>query len=55
MYQDLILKYREFDLESALSEIQDWISDLNDTYEDHLIKNVLENVKELICDNCVFD
>ena len=55
MYEDLILKFREFDFESALKDIQDWENNLDDSYEDHLTRNVLENVKDLIFDNCTFD
>ena len=54
MYEDLILKYRSFDFEGALGELQDWIRSLEDTYEDQIAHNILENVKDLIFENCVF-
>lgn len=55
MYNDLILKYREFDLESALNDLKQWQDNLGATLEDEVTNNVLNAVRDLIFENCIFD
>ena len=55
MYRDLILKYKSFDLESALADIQQWEETLDESLEDSVTYNVLESIKDIIFDNCVFE
>ena len=55
MYKDLFLTYKDFDLKSAIMELQQWQDDLEDNYEDEIIRNVLEGVKDIIFDNCTFE
>ena len=55
MYRDLILKYKEFDLEAALSDLQQWQDGLGDTLEDEVTNNVLDAVRDIIFYNCIFE
>ena len=55
MYRDLILKYKEFDLETALSDLQQWQDGLGNTLEDEVTNNVLDAVRDIIFDNCIFE
>lgn len=55
VYKDLFLTYKDFDLKSAIMELQQWQDDLEDNYEDEIIRNVLEGVKDIIFDNCTFE
>lgn len=55
MYDDLVLKYKEFDFESAIRDIQEWQDGLGSNLEDEVIFNVLQSVEDIIFDHCVFE
>ena len=55
MYKDLILKYKEFDFESAINELQEWQDGLGNSLEDEVTFDVLQSVKDIIFDYCVFE
>lgn len=53
---ELIMRFTDFDFESAMREITSWQNELNMRYpDDSLIYTVLEGVKDLIIDNCTFE
>ena len=55
MYEDLILKYRDFDFASFIRELQSWQDGLGDTLEDEVTFSVLDGVKDILFDYCSFD
>ena len=55
MYDDLVLKYKEFDFESAIRDIQEWQNGLGNSLVDGIIYEVLQSVKDIIFDYCVFE
>ena len=55
MYKELMLRYKDFDLESTLEELNRWQNELEDTLEDEITRNVLLGVKDIILDNCTFE
>lgn len=55
MFEDLFLTYKDFDFKSAITELQQWEDGLGGSLEDEVTRNVLESVKDLIFDNCIFE
>ena len=55
MYEDLILKYRDFDFGSFIRELQSWQDGLGDTLEDEVTFSTLDGVKDILFDCCNFD
>lgn len=55
MYDDLVLKYKEFDFESAIRDIQEWQNGLGSSLEDEITYDVLQSVKDIIFDYCIFE
>lgn len=49
---EIALSMNFFDVEAALSELNDWYAELNDgTLESQIKRNVLDGVADLIIDN----
>lgn len=55
MFEDLFLTYKDFDLKTAITELQQWKDGLGNTYKDEVTHDVLEGVIDLIFDNCTFE
>jgi len=55
MLEELIMRYSGFDFESAMGEILRWQGELGNDLDDELTYTVLEGVKDIILDNCIFE
>ena len=55
MLDELALRYAGFDFETTMDELQEWQDELSTDPDDELTYSVLESVKDLILDNCIFE
>jgi len=55
MLEELIERFAGFDFESAMGEILRWQGELGNDLDDELTYTVLEGVKDIILDNCIFE
>ena len=53
--EELAMRFTGFDFASAMSEIQRWQDELTTDPNDEIKYTVLEGVKDLIIDNCIFE
>ena len=55
LIDELALRYTGFDFEETMRELQRWQNELSTDPDDEIAYTVLEGVKDLILDNCVFE
>ena len=55
MLEELIERFAGFDFESAMGEILRWQCELGNDMDDEITYMVLETVKDIIVDNCIFE
>ena len=55
LIDELSNRYAGFDFTQAMNELQEWQDELGTDLEDEIAYTVLEGVRDLIIDNCVFE